>query len=328
MYKELNTYFPNALEGDGIFTAISQITWFPGVIPAHVDTYFMLKHGEKLASKVCDKFADADGHITGDKLNALANVLHNAYFVNWEHEFKTLTVEYNPIENTDYIEEINDVNHKETVGNNVTTGKVTTSNDNVTTGSFENSNVTTGKYENADVTTGKFSNADVTTGKVGTTSETNVAGFNSATTVPQSDTAGTTDYTGDGTDPMTVNRTTDYSGDGSDPLTVSHTTDYSGDGTDPLTVTVTTDYGDENSDPLTIKSSSTVDYGTKNGTPMTVDATGSEDGTYGRTVRKHGNIGVTTNAEMIRSDIDVWKLNNFYDILCSDICKVIALSIF
>lgn len=302
MYKELNTYFPNALEGDGIFTAISQITWFPGVVPAHVDTYFMLKHGEKLASKVCDKFADADGHITGDKLNALANVLHNAYFVNWEHEYKTLTVQYNPIENTDYIEEINDVNHKETVGNNVTTGKVTTTNDNVTTGSVETDNVTTGK----------FSNADVTTGKVATTSDTNVAGFNSATTVPQSETSGSTDYTGDGTDPMTVNRTTDYSGDG----------------TDPLTVKMTTDYGDENSDPLTVKTSSTVDYGTKTGTPMTVDATGSEDGTYGRTVRKHGNIGVTTNAQMISSDIDVWKLNNFYDILCSDICKVIALSIF
>ena len=45
-------------------------------------------------------------------------------------------------------------------------------------------------------------------------------------------------------------------------------------------------------------------------------------------IRKHGNIGVTTNAQMIESDIDVWKLNNFYDILCSDICKVIALSIY
>ena len=72
----------------------------------------------------------------------------------------------------------------------------------------------------------------------------------------------------------------------------------------------------------------TTDYGTKTGTPMTVDSTGSEDGTYERELRKHGNIGVTTNAQMISSDIDVWKLNNFYDILCSDICKVIALSIF
>ena len=88
------------------------------------------------------------------------------------------------------------------------------------------------------------------------------------------------------------------------------TTDYTGDGTDPITVT------------------STTDYGTKTGTPMTVDNTGKSDGTYERELRRHGNIGVTTNAQMIASDIDVWKLNNFYDILCSDICKVIALSIF
>ena len=250
MYKELNDYFPDALGGNGIFTAISQITWFPGVIPAHVDTYFMLKHGDKLASKVCDKFADADGHITGQKLTDLANVLHNAFFVNWEHEYKTLTVQYNPIENTDYIEEINDKSHKENEGNSVTTGEMTTTNTNVTTGKFSSTN------------------------------DVNVAGFDSATNVPASDSTSSSNYTGDGTDPLTVTSTT------------------------------TTDYKD------------------KDHNPMTVDASGSEDGTYDRTVRKHGNIGVTTNAQMISSDIDVWKLNNFYDILCCDICKVIALSIF
>lgn len=302
MYKELNTYFPNGLEGDGIFKAIASISWFPGVVPENVDTYFMFKHGEKLASKVCDKFADDDGIIEGDKLKQLAQVIHNAYIVNWEHEYKTLTVEYNPIENTDFVETIKDKTHKDTEGNNITTGKTTTSNE----------DITTGKYTNDNVTTGKFSNADVTTGKTASTNEVNVAGFDSATNVPQSDSASTMDYTGDGTDPLTVNRMTDYTGDG----------------TDPLTVSVTTDYGDENSDPLTVKSSSTVDYGTKSGTPLTVDATGSEDGTYERELRRHGNIGVTTNAQMIIGDLDVWKLNNFYDILCSDICKVIALSIF
>ena len=276
MYKELNTYFPNGLEGDGIFKAIAGISWFPGVVPENVDTYFMLKHGEKLASKVCDKFADDDGIIQGDKLKQLAQVIHNAYIVNWEHEYKTLTVEYNPIENTDFVETIKDKTHKDTEGNNITTGKTTTSNE--------------------DVTTGKYTNDNVTTGKTSSTNEVNVAGFDSATNVPQSDSASTMDYTGDGTD--------------------------------PLTVSVTTDYGDENSDPLTVKSSSTVDYGTKSGTPLTVDATGSEDGTYERELRRHGNIGVTTNAQMIIGDLDVWKLNNFYDILCSDICKVIALSIF
>ena len=246
MYKELSTYFPDGLTGDGIFTAISQISWFPGVSPANLDTYFMLKHGDKLASKVCDKFADTDGHITGQKLSDLANVIHNAFITNWEHEYKTLTVEYNPIENTDYIEKIDDVSHSGSVGNNITTGSV------------DNTSTTTGKMQTTDVN--------------------NVAGFNSATTVKQSDGSTTTDYTMTGTDPLTVTNTTDY--------------------------------------------------GQKTGTPLTVDTTNTNDGTYGRTVHKHGNIGVTTNAQMISSDIDVWKLNNFYDILCSDICKVIALSIF
>lgn len=246
MYKELNAYFPNGLEGNGIFKAIAGISWFPGVVPENVDTYFMLKHGEKLASKVCDKFADDDGIIQGVKLQQLAQVIHNAFIVNWEHEYKTLTVEYNPIENTDFTETIQDANHRGTVAGTVTTGKTT--------------------------------NTSVTTGKMTNDNDVNVAGFDSVNNVSSSDSTSTTDYTGDGTDPLTVTTTTDY--------------------------------------------------GTKSGTPMTVDSTGSEDGTYERELRRHGNIGVTTNAQMISSDIDVWKLNNFYDILCSDICKVIALSIF
>ena len=250
MKKTLSTYFPDGLEGDGIFTAISAISWFPNVQPSALDTYFMLKHGEKLASKVCDKFADEDGHITGTKLAQLANVIHNAYITNWEHEYKTLTVEYNPIENTDYVETINDKTHKENEGNNITTGKM----------SVENTSSTTGEYT--------------------TTNETNVAGFDSSVNVPASDSSATADY------------------------------------------------GTDQDNPLTVSSTATTDYGTKSGTPLTVDNAGSEDGTYERELRKHGNIGVTTNAQMIASDIDVWKLNNFYDILCMDICKVIALSIY
>lgn len=275
MKKTLNTYFPDALGGDGIFTAISQISWFPNVVPAHVDTYFMLKHGEKIASKVCDKFADEDGHITGAKLNALANVIHNAYINNWEHIYKTMTVEYNPIDNTDFIETIKDKTHKDTEGNNVTTGKMSVSNDSTTTGSFENENVTTGS--------------------VNVSGEVNVAGFDSATTVPASDSSSTTDYSA---------------------------------GDTPVTVTNTTDYGTENDNPLTVSTTSTTDYGTKTGTPLTVDNTGSEDGTYERELRKHGNIGITEVSTMIQHDLDVWQLNNFYDILCKDICKVIALSIY
>lgn len=275
MHKRLNSYFPDALEGNGIFTAISQISWFPNVVPAHVDTYFMLKHGDKLASKILDKFADEDGHVSGAKLTTLANVIHNAYITNWEHEYKTLTVEYNPIENTDFIETIKDKTHKDTEGNNVTSGAMTVSDSTTTIGTFDNTNVTTGSME--------------------VSSEVNVAGFDSASTVPASDTKGTTDYDA---------------------------------GDTPVTVINTTNYGTENDNPLTVSSSTTTDYGDKDENPVTVDSTGSEDVTYEREYKKHGNIGITEVSTMMQHDLDVWRLNKFYDILCMDICKVIALSIY
>ena len=215
MYKELKDYFPDGIIGNGIFTAISNISWFPGVKPAQLDTYFMLMHGEKLASKVLDNFTNDDGIIEGDNLKKLAQMLHNAFITNWEHEYKTLTVEYNPIENTDYVETYK--------------------------GSAE----------------GSAGGSATDAGKVTTTNKTAGLGGSGYANDSQSETA-------------------------------------FGTGSDARTTTTTS------------------------------SSAGSDE----HEIRKHGNIGVTTNAQMIASDIEVWKLNNFYDILCSDICKIIALSIF
>ena len=217
MYKELNTYFPDAVTGSGIFSEIANISWFEGVDPANLDTYFILMHGDKLASKLLDNFADSSGHVEGTELKRLAKVIHNAFITNWEHEFKTLTVEYNPIENTDYVETYTGSASGTAGGTTTDSGKVTTTN---------------------------------------TTS-----GLGSSSYAP-----------------------------------------------------------DEKSE---------VDYGAGTGADArksVVSSTSSDSDEH--EIRKHGNIGVTTNAQMIESDIDVWKLNKFYDILCSDICKVIALSIF
>lgn len=215
MYKELKDYFPDGIIGNGIFKAISNISWFPGVKPGQLDTYFMLMHGEKLASKVLDNFTNEDGIVEGENLKKLAQVIHNTYINNWEHEYKTLTVEYNPIENTDYIETY--------------------------TGSAS----------------GTAGDSATDSGKVTTT-----------------------------------NKTAGLGGSG---------------------------YANDNQSETT--------FGTGADARKTT-TTSTSSGSDQHEIRKHGNIGVTTNAQMIESDIDVWKLNNFYDILCSDICKVIALSIF
>lgn len=211
MYKELRDYFPDGITGDGIFSAISQISWFPGVGPSQIDTYFMLMHGEKLGSKMLDQFTDENGEVKGDKLKALAKVIHNAYITNWEHEFKTLTVEYNPIENTDYVETYTGSASGTAGGSNVESGGVSTENDTYGLGS------SAAAHDNKSTTT-----------------------FNNHTTTLSSTSSGSDQHE----------------------------------------------------------------------------------------IHKHGNIGVTTNAQMITSDIEAWQLNKFYDILCKDICDVITLSIF
>lgn len=211
MYKELKNYFPDGITGDGIFSAISQISWFPGVGPSQLDTYFMLMHGEKLGSKMLEQFTDDNGEITGTKLQALAKVIHNAYITNWEHEYKTLTVEYNPIENTDYVETYSGSASGTAGGSNVETGGMSTENDTYGLGS------STAAHDNKSTTT-----------------------FNNHTTTLSSTSSGSDQHE----------------------------------------------------------------------------------------IHKHGNIGVTTNAQMITSDIEAWQLNKFYDILCKDICDVITLSIF
>ena len=209
--KELNDYFPEGLEGNGIFKAIANISWFPGVQPGSLDTYFFLKHGQKLASSICKRFENEDGIITGDKLRTLAQMIHNAYITNWEHEYKTLTVEYNPIENTDYVETYEGEAHGKAGGDTKQSG--------------------------------------------GTTSENERQGL------------GSSSYVDDSKNTLTYNN---------------------------------------------VKS----------------EASSTSDGTDKHTIHKHGNIGVTTNSQMIVSDIEAWKLNKFYDILCKDICDTLALSIF
>lgn len=248
-YKKLKEYFPNAAVGNGIFKSISKFQWFEGIVPEHVDTYFYLMCGNKNGMEFLNNYTDDNGVITGQKLDNLARVLLNMNYNSWVHQYKALTVEYNPIENTDFIETIHETTHDEGTGQNMTIGKMDLTNTTVTTGEMEN-----------------------------TTNE-KVAGFNSATNVDKGE------------------------------------------------IITTTDYGDD-TNPVTVLSATSTDYGTETGTPVTNKNEEETDKTFDREYRKHGNIGVTTNAQMIESDIEVWKLNKFYDILISDICKVIALSIY
>ena len=215
--KKLKDYFPDAIAGDGLFSEIANIEWFAGLSPSAFDTYFALTAGDKIARSILDNYADADGHITGDNLKALAKVIYNVNIISWRNIYRDLTVKYNPIENTDFVETIKD--HSSSSG--------------------ETSSESEASGENSSET------------------DNSRYGFNSSTAAPE--------------------RKDEISGSDSSSGSSSAST--------------------------------------------------STEGTYEREYRKHGNIGVTTNAQMITSDLEVWK-NKCADYFIRDICELIALSIY
>ena len=181
MLKKISDYFP--ITSDGIFTSFINPVWavpFPDT--TELDRYFILRYGDRIGSKFCDYYADdTDGTIKGDKLAELASMIYNINARKWEHLFGVYEAEYNPIENTDFIETINEQNGNTRTGidNTTNSGSATTNSNGTSTGSNNNSN--------------------------------NVFGFNSASAVGDSTNNGTNTETTTATSTTTSNSTTNDS---------------------------------------------------------------------------------------------------------------------
>ena len=126
--KTLKDYFPHAIEGNGIFTEIAKIEWFEGLDPKSFDTYFAIKVGDKTASNTLSVFISENGIVEGAKLTTLAKTIYNINKISWKNIYRDLTVEYNPIENTDYTETIKEKGNGSTESTGLNTSSATTSN--------------------------------------------------------------------------------------------------------------------------------------------------------------------------------------------------------
>ena len=104
--KKLSDYFP--LTSDGLFTAFINPVWavdFPDT--AELDTYFIFKYGERIGFKKLEMFADTtDGTIKGDNLDKLAAMIYNVHGRAWEQVYKVYKADYDPLNNTDFVETI------------------------------------------------------------------------------------------------------------------------------------------------------------------------------------------------------------------------------
>ena len=84
------------------------------------------------------------------------------------------------------------------------------------------------------------------------------------------------------------------------------------------------DYGFNSPDPVPTSHNvnKITGSGDKNKTDETIDHTGT------RTLTRSGNIGITTNQQMLESELKLRTLYNMIDILFNDIDKVLCLSIY
>ena len=108
--KKLSDYLP--MSGDGLFTAFNNPVWATAFQNStELDTYFYLRYGDRIGNKLIDNFADeTTGVVASTKLTELATLVYSINSKKWEHLFKVYNADYNPIENTDFIETITDTN--------------------------------------------------------------------------------------------------------------------------------------------------------------------------------------------------------------------------
>ena len=300
--------------------------------------YYYRHSGNKSVSPLVEHFLDANGKLNSDNSYVIARLILNAYKDNWDKVYKALTIDYSPIENVDEtLTETTD-----------TTGNTTTSSSNTHSGTdgTKKTGTETLAQTGSDTTTktgteGVSGNFDQTTyhheyisnveNNPNGTSETvnGVAGFNSDEY--SKDTKSTTTVKQKVT---TLRRTLSVKVDAdgnpkkddngeeipdpdhnSDKITNTHadTTTYNTTEAENIDKTDATTYNV--SEDETINS--------------TDSGSGQEDttGTEKHDLRRHGNVGVTTNQYMITEELKLRK-NIFVNEMFADIDSYMTLPLY
>lgn len=298
-YKTLNDVYSNWLTS-GIFSDLQKydVPWKDKNIYHDLDISYHGNHsGDKIVSVIIDKFLNSDGSISPENRDKIASALFAVYGDNWIRLWQTTIQDYNLLDNTDaYITETTETEQNTDTNNNGTdTGTVThaqTGTD-TTTGT---GTITHG-ISGDDTTT---NTGTVTTGGKSTENTTNfnsIYGFNSDS--------------GSNSDEQSHNGTTDVN------QTETRNT------TDKITHNTIDTETRDTTDALTHNTTDTETRDLKSG------QTGSEKvtGTVTHETHRHGNIGVTTNQQMLEEERNLWRWY-FYTYIFEDVDKFLTISIY
>lgn len=298
-YQRVNDIYTNWMTS-GIFSDLNKydVPWKEKNITHDLDiAYHGVRSGDKIVSVLVDRLLNDDGTISQENRDKIAEALFSVYGDNWRHLWNTTIQEYNLLDNTDaYITETTETEQNTDTNNNGTdTGTVT--HEQTGTDTTTGTGTITHGISGDDTTT---NTGTITTGGTSTENTTNsnsVYGFDSASPsdADRQSHNGTTDVnqteTRNTTDKVTHNTTDTETRDTTD--TVTHNT----------TDTETRD--------------------------LKTGETGSEKvtGTITHETHRHGNIGVTTNQEMLEEERKLWTWN-FYNQVFADVDKFLTINIY
>lgn len=327
-YKTLNEVFPNWLTGvgmnGGIFSilatpgTISSLPWLGGAALELDVIYHGSYSGDKIISPLLNRLLVDDTLPLANKARLAVSIV-NLYGENWNKEWETLSLQYNPIENYDMEEQLTNDTETTTYGRTDTrtdnlshskTGNDSISSNDSTTRTDNLSHSKTGSdsFSKNDTSTRTDNLTETTQPGVTTTVKNSVYGFNSPSKVPESE--------------------SEESKTGSDTKTNTGTQATTTNGTD--TTTYNTTESDTGTQATSSNGSGTTTYNTTEtdtGTQTDV-AGGADTKTHNYTLTRKGNIGVTTAQQMIESERALWVWNFFYDVVFPDIDKVLTLQIY
>jgi hypothetical protein len=298
-YQRVNDIYTNWMTS-GIFSDLNKydVPWKDKNITHDLDiAYHGVRSGDKIVSVLVDRLLNDDGTISQENRDKIAEALYSVYGSNWTHLWNTTIQEYNLMDNTDaYITETTETEQNTDTNNNGTdSGTVTHS----TTGT--------------DTTTGT---GTITHGISGDDTTTNTGTITTGGTSTENTTDSNSVY---GFDSGTGSNSDSQSHNGSTDVNQTETRNT----TDKVTHNTTDTETRDTTDTLT---HNTTDKETRD---LKTRESGSEKvtGTITHETHRHGNIGVTTNQQMLEEERKLWTWN-FYNQVFEDVDKFLTINIY
>lgn len=280
-------------ETTGIFTPLNNydVPWKDSNIYENLNLAYYYNHaGQKNISPLVSGILGSDTTLTDTEKSKLGSIIYNICGSNWKYEWDAMFTEYNPIENYN-ADETETITH----GGNDTLSK-TGSDSHVLSGTDteheSGTNTVTNSGDDILKNTGTTTNTNKNENGTSTT-DNKIYGFNSESASDDSTSTTTVNQTitDERTDDLTTTTTHGLKVD--DTRNMSNSTTYGRNDTENIDITEKTDYNNNEN----------------------------------RTLKRHGNIGVTTSQQMIESELELRK-KFFFEIVFRDIDHYLTLAVY